>query len=145
MTTYNLYKHMGHDGPWLLIKTPKEYRERVRFIETDKPKSERPCRLDLIGKVTTKLPPTLAKAYAEWEAADAKYQEAYAEWEAAYAKWEEADAKYQEAGAKLQEVYAKWLTVINSTEGVALHEQVCGCWWTPEHPDILDGMAGYHD
>ena len=144
MTTYNLYKHMGHDGPWLLIKTPKEYRERVRFIETDKPKSERPCRLDLIGKVTTKLPPTLAKACAEWQKADAKRQKADAN-VGSQNQWWETDAKWQKANAKWREAYAKWLTVINSTEGVALHEQVCGCWWTPEHPDILDGMAGYHD
>lgn len=114
---YVLVAHMGHDGSWLLIKTPKEVVERCAHIKLYKPKAERPLRLKLLKIVKEPLPPKLQKAYAAWKKARA------AAWLKAAAAREKADATWQKA--------------INSREGVAFHKLVCGCKWTPKQPDIL--------
>src|SRR3990167_1615612 len=105
----HLVTHMGHDGPWLLSKTNKEIRERREYIRTDKPEHERALRLRLLKVVKAPLPPQLAKAYAAW-------------------------AKARTARAKADAALAK---AIDSPEGVKFHQQICGCAWTPEQPDIL--------
>ena len=72
----HLVTHMGHDGPWLLLKTAKEIRERRKYIRTRKPKHERALRLRLLKTVKVPLPPQLAKAYAARAKADAAWAKA---------------------------------------------------------------------
>ena len=120
--TLHLVTHMGHDGPWLLIKTAKEIRKRRAHIRTQKPEHERALRLRLLKIVKAPLPPQLFKADAAWAKADAA--------------WVKADAAYYKASAA-------WDKVINSPEGVKFHAQVCGCAWTPEQPDILRQLPQY--
>ena len=122
-----LYTHLGHDGPWLLPKTQEEYKERIHDIKTVKPETERAARLCLIAAVRAPLPPTLQKVYGAWQKADAAWREAYGARHKAYA------ARHKEDAA--------WLVAINSPEGVAFHAKVCGCSWSPEHPDTLEGLA----
>src|SRR3990167_2552967 len=106
---FHLVTHMGHDGPWLLIKTAKEIRERRAYILTQKPKHERALRLRLLKVVKAPLPPQLAETYVAWAKANA--------------------ARVQGDAALVK--------VINSPAGVKFHAQVCGCAWTPAQPDIL--------
>ena len=143
-----LYTHLGHDGPWLLPKTDEEYDERISFIKTTKPEVERAARLCLIAEVTAPLPSTLQKtlaawqkARAAWEKADPARQKAYAALQKAYAALQKARAAWQKADAAWQKADAAWLVAINSPEGVAFHAKVCGCSWSPEHPDTLEGLA----
>ena len=112
-----LVAHMGHDAPWLQIKTRKQIRERRMDIKMHKPKHERPLRLKLLKIVKEPLPPKLQKAYAEWQKADAE--------------WQKADAA--------------WVKAINTREGVAFHKRVCGCAWTPKKPDILLQLAAQRE
>src|SRR3990167_9503621 len=94
-----LVTHMGHDGPWLLIKTRKEVRERITFINSNKPEAERPLRLKLLRIIDEPLPPKLEKAYAAWA-------KVYAAWAKAYAALEKADATRPKADAALEKAYA---------------------------------------
>ena len=112
----HLVTHMGHDGPWLLLKTAKEIRERRSYIRTHKPKHERALRLRLLKVVKAPLPPPLAKAYAAWTKAYAARAKAYAARDKANAAWTKA---------------------LTSPAGIEFHKQVCGCAWTPAQPDIL--------
>ena len=150
-----LYTHLGHDGPWLLPKTQEEYKERIHDIKTVKPETERAARLCLIAAVRAPLPPTLQKVYGAWQQADAAWLKADAArhkedaaWQQAYGAWQKEDAAWQQASAAWLKAYAArhkedaaWLVAINSPEGVAFHAKVCGCSWSPEHPDTLEGLA----
>ena len=129
-----LVKHMGHEGPWLLVKTRKEVKERIADIKENKPALERPRRLALLKIVTGSLPPVLVKVYAAW-------QQASAAWQKEDAAWQQASAARHKAYAARQQASAAWLVAINSPEGVAFHAKVCGCSWSPEHPDTLEGLA----
>ena len=84
--TYVLVTHMGHDGPWLLIKALKDVRERRSYIKANKPKHEVPLRLKLLKIIQEPPPLTLRKAHAAQVKADAA-------WDEAYAAWDEADAE----------------------------------------------------
>ena len=167
MTTPKLHlvTHMGHDGPWLLLKTAKEIRERRAFIRAHKPEHERALRLRRLKIINDPLPPKLQRAYAAWDKAIAACDKADAAWDQAYAKWDKAnaawinsyakgandiaalakaDAAWDKAIAALNRAryararaYAAWAKAINSSAGVKFHAQVCGCAWTPEQPDIL--------
>ena len=108
-----LVAHMGHDAPWLQIKTMREVKERRAHIRAYKPKHERPLRLKLLKIVNEPLPPELTKAYTAREKA--------------YTAWMKADAA--------------WDRAIVSREGVAFHKRVCGCAWTPKKPNILLQLA----
>ena len=119
--------HMGHDAPWLQIKTVAEVRERRADIKTNKPERERPLRLKLLKIVKEPLPPKLAKAYAARVKADAAWAEAYAARVKAYAAREKA--------------YVAWGRAIVSREGIAFHKKACGCAWTPKKPNILLQLA----
>ena len=123
-----LVAHMGHDAPWLQIKTRKEVKDRITYIKTEKSKYERPLRLKLLKIVKEPLPSRLAKAYAAWD-------KAYAAWVKAYAARDKAYAARDKANAA-------WVKVINSPAGVKFHKQVCGCAWTPEQPDVLRQLEG---
>ena len=154
--------HMGHDAPWLQIKTEAEVRERRAYIETGKPEPERPLRLKLLKIVNEPLPPKLVKVYAArnkaeaarnkaeaaWDKAQAERDEAYAAWDKAeaerdeaHAVWVRAHAAWVEAHAAWVEAHAAWGRAIVSREGVAFHKKVCGCAWTPKKPDILLQLA----
>src|SRR3990167_3058557 len=98
----HLVTHMGHDGPWLLIKTAEEIRERRKDIRTRKPEHERALLLRLLKTVKVPLPPQLAKAYAAWVKAAAAWVKAYAAWDEAYAAWVKAYAARVKA-------YAAWV------------------------------------
>lgn len=148
MTKMLLVKHMGHDGPWLLIKTRAEYLGRRKYIRENKPEAERPLRLKLIGVVDTKLPAQLQKTYAAWlkadaarQKADAAWQKAYAAWQKTYAAWLKAYAAWQKTDAPWQKADAAWQKIINSPAGIKFHSQVCDCRWTPENYDILTANA----
>ena len=130
---FHLVTHMGHDGPWLLIKTAKEIRERRAYILTQKPKHERALRLRLLKVVKAPLPPQLAETYAALAKANAALDKARAARDKAYDAWDKANAARVKADVA-------WAKVINSPEGVKFHAQVCGCAWTPEQPDILTQM-----
>ena len=142
--TYVLVAHMGHDAPWLQIKTREQVEDRIAYIKTDKPKMERPLRLKLLKIIKESLPLELQKAYAEWQKAYAEWHKTHAKWrksyagrEKTYAGREKTYAEWQKAYAEWQKADAEWQKTINSPEGVALHKRVCGCAWTPEQPDIL--------
>ena len=105
--------HMGHNAPWLQIKTMREVKERRAHIRAHKPKRELPLRLKLLRVIKTPLSSKLAKVAAT-------RAEAYAAWGKADAAWDKA---------------------INSPAGVAFHKQVCGCAWTPVQPNILLQLA----
>ena len=122
--------HMGHDAPWLQIKTAKEVRERRAYVRTQKPEHERALRLKLLKIVKEPLPPKLDKA-------NASRVKANAVWYKARAAWDKAEAAVVKAEAALDKAYAAWDKVINSPAGVDFHKQVCGCAWTPEQPNIL--------
>jgi len=150
MTTpkYHPVTHMGHDGPWLLLKTAKEIRERRAYIRTHKPEHERALRLRRLKVVKVSLPPRLVKARAAWNKADAARDKADAAWNKAGAAWNKAlDAWYKahdawyKAHAARDQARAAWNKAINSPEGVKFHAQVCGCAWTPEQPDILRQLS----
>ena len=126
-----LVAHMGHNAPWLQIKTVATVRERRAEIETNKPEHERPLRLKLLKIVKEPLPPKLAKAYAARVKADAAWAEAYAARVKAYAAREKA--------------YVAWGRAIVSREGIAFHKKVCGCAWTPKKPDILLQLAAQQE
>ena len=166
---YVLVAHMGHDAPWLQIKTREEVKERIAHIKKYKPERERPLRLKLLKIVKDPLPPKLQRAYAAREKAYAARDKAYAAraeanaaraeanaaraeanaaWEKANAAWAEANAAREkayaaraEANAAWEKANAAWEKAINSPVGVAFHKQVCGCAWTPEQPDILLQLA----
>ena len=146
MTTPKLHlvTHMGHDGPWLLIKTAKEIRKRRAHIRTKKPEHERALRLRRLQVVKAPLPPQLAHPYAAWDQANAARDKARAAWnkasaarDKARAAWNKASAARVTASAAWYKARAAWNEAINSPEGVKFHAQVCGCAWTPEQPDIL--------
>src|SRR3990167_7694029 len=146
MTTPKLHlvTHMGHDGPWLLIKTAKEIRKRRAHIRTKKPEHERALRLRRLQVVKAPLPPQLAHPYAAWDQANAARDKARAAWnkasaarDKARAAWNKAYAARVTASAAWYKARAAWNEAINSPEGVKFHAQVCGCAWTPEQPDIL--------
>ena len=126
--------HMGHDAPWLQIRTVAEVRERRAYIKTNKPEHERPLRLKLLKTVKEPLPTKLAKAYAAWT-------EVYAAWVKADAARAEVDAALVKASAAWVKADAAWGRAIVSREGVAFHKKVCGCSWTPKKPDILLQLA----
>ena len=121
--TYVLVAHMCHDAPWLQIRTLEEVRERRSFIKTHKPEREHALRLKLLKTIKKPLPAELQNVYAALVMAHAALVMAHVAWDKADAAWWKADAE--------------WDKVINSREGVAFHQQVCGCAWTPEQPDIL--------
>ena len=134
---YVLVKHMGHDGPWLLIKAREEVEARIAYIKAYKPPNEVPLRLKLLGIVKEPIPESLQKAcaawqkvYAAWPKSNAARQKADAAWQKAYAAWPKANAARQKADAA-------WAKAINSKAGVEFHAKACGCKWTPEQPDIL--------
>ena len=122
--------HMGHDAPWLQIKTMREVKERRAHIRAHKPKHERPLRLKLLRVIKTPLSPKLVKADAAWGRANAARDKAYA-------AWVKANAARDKAYAARDKADAAWDKAINSPAGVAFHKQVCGCAWTPVQPDIL--------
>ena len=159
---YVLVAHMGHNAPWLQIQTRMEIKERIAYIKAHKPKGERPLRLKLLKIVEEPLPPKLENANAAWQKADAARKKAYAARAKAYAAWVKAYAARQKANAELEKVVAAWARAdtawkkadaarqkanaalekaIVSPEGIAFHQQVCGCAWTPERPDILLQIA----
>ena len=135
--TFHLVTHMGHDGPWLLIKTAKEIRERRAYIRTEKPEHEWALRLRLLKVVKAPLPSQLGKARAALDKANTALDKAYAALVKADATRDKANAAWVKAYAALVKAYAEWDTVINSPAGVKFHAKVCGCAWTPEQPDIL--------
>ena len=153
MTTpkYVAVKHMSHNGPWLLIKTPREVRERRADIKANKPKNEIATRLRLLQIVKIPLPPSLQKASAAYEKADAVWKEidtvqekAYTTWRGSAKAWRETDAAWRLVKANSVKAYAdrvkagkSWQKAIKTKAGVAFHKQVCSCRWTPEQPDIL--------
>src|SRR3990167_2771067 len=145
MTTPKLHlvTHMGHDGPWLLLKTAKEIRERRAFIRAHKPEHERAIRLRGLKIINDPLPPKLQRAYAAWDKAIAACDKADAAWDQAYAKWDKAIAALNRAYYARARAYAAWAKAINSSAGVKFHAQVCGCAWTPEQPDILRQLPQY--
>ena len=133
MTASNnvLVKHMGHDGPWLTIKTRKEVKERIAFIKDKKPKDEIPRRLQLLAIVSEPLPPGLKKAYTARE-------KAYLMCDRADEAREKADEAREKAYAARKKAHAAWQKAIKSREGVAFHKKVCGCSWSPQHTNILE-------
>ena len=126
--------HMGHDGPWLLLKTAKEIRERRAYIRTHKPEHERALRLRLLKVVKAPLTPQLAKAHAA-------RVKAHAAWVKADAAWAKVRAPRAKAHAALVKADAALGKALNSSAGVKFHQQVCGCAWTPEQPDILKQLT----
>ena len=110
MTTPKLHlvTHMGHDGPWLLIKTAKEIRERREYIRTNKPEHERALRLRLLKVVKAPLPPQLVKARAAWIKAYAARDQAYAARDQAYAAWFNSFAALVKADAARATAHAAW-------------------------------------
>jgi hypothetical protein len=168
-----LVTHMGHDGPWLLIKTAKEIHERRKQIRTSKPKYEWALRFRLLRVVKAPLPPSLAAANATWFKANATWSEANATWaranttwfkanttwfkanatwatranttwfkaNAMWATWVSADATWARADTAWARADAAWFKAINSRTGVKFHNQVCGCAWTPEQPNILKQLT----
>ena len=148
---YVIVAHMGHDAPWLQIKTRKEVKNRVAYIKAEKPEHEHPLRLKLLKIVKKPLPPKLVKAYAAWVKAHAGRVKAYAAWAKAYAAqtagaaWVKADAVRVQAYAAHAKADAAWEIALVSPEGIAFHQQVCGCAWTPEQPDILLQLAAQEE
>ena len=118
-----LVAHMGHNAPWLQIKTIKKVKARRVCIRFNKPEREVHLRLKLLKIVDAPLPSGLVKAYAAWVEADATWDKTNATWVKANTTWVKANATWDKA--------------INSPAGVEFHKQVCGCAWTPEQPDIL--------
>ena len=155
---YVLVAHMGHNAPWLQIKTRKEVKDRIAHIKAKKPERERPLRLKLLKIVKEPLPSRLAKAYAAWVKTSAAWVKADATWDKAnvawykdyaargkanaawvkaYAAWVKANDARDKANAAWGKANAAWEKTINSPASVKFHKQVCGCAWTPEQPDIL--------
>ena len=117
MTTPKLHlvTHMGHDGPWLLIKTAKEIRKRRAHIRTKKPEHERALRLRRLQVVKAPLPPQLAHPYAAWDQANAAWYKARAAWNKASAArdkarvaWYKAYAARDNASAARDKARAAW-------------------------------------
>ena len=104
--TYVLVTHMGHDGPWLLIKALKDVRERRVSIKANKPKHEVPLRLKLLKIIQEPLPLTLRKANAAWVKAYAARDKAYAARDKANAAWVKANATRVKANAAWVKAYA---------------------------------------
>jgi hypothetical protein len=143
-----LVTHMGHNGPWLLIKTRKEFEDRHAEIRARKPAAEQPLRLKLLKIVNDPLPPELQKAYAAWHKAYTAWPKAHATWykaytarHRAYAARLKAYAAWMKADAAWLKADAAWLKAIVTPTGAKFHEKVCGCAWTPEQPDILRQLA----
>jgi len=131
----HLYTHLPHNGAWLLPKTIKEYNERIWIIKVGKPKVEVAHRLCSIQEVPIKsLPPKLSKAWAAYMKARAAHDKA---WDAHM----KARAAHDRAGVACDRALVTYFNVLNSPEGVAFHNKVCGCMWSPEHPDILENLA----
>ena len=143
-----LVAHMGHDAPWLQIKNQKEVEDRITDIKKLKPEHERPLRLKLLKIVKEPLPPELdnayaagVKAYVALGKANVAWRKANVAWVNADAAWANADETWKKAGAAWKKADAAWQIAITSPEGIAFHQQVCGCAWTPEQPNILLQLA----
>ena len=87
----------------------------------------------------------LAKTHAARVKAHTAWVKAYAAWEKTDAAWKKADAAWTKAGAAWKKADAAWQISLVSPEGIAFHQQVCGCAWTPEQPDILLQLAAQED
>ena len=112
MTTpkFHPVTHMGHDGPWLLLKTAKEIRERRAFIRTNKPEHERALRLRLLKVVRAPLPPRLVKANVAWVKAKAALAPADAARDKAYDAWVTARAARVKAyDTRNHKAYVAWV------------------------------------
>ena len=113
---YVLVAHMGHDAPWLQIKTRQEVKYRIAYIKAEKPERERPLRLKLLKIVKNPLPPKLAEAEAAWvksHEAREKAHEARVNAHEARVNAHEARVNAHEAWVKSHEArvnaYAAWV------------------------------------
>ena len=97
--------HCHHD---ILVEYCYDYKERVEYIESNKPEDEQNTRLRLFELLPEEALKDIPKEYQE---ADQKRQEAYQ-----YKKWQEAYQKWQEA-------YQKW----PQDSKDAFHKKWCGC------------------
>ena len=104
--------HLNHD---ILFKWCWGLKERIKVINTRKPKGERKIRKMLLRLLTEEevamLPTDFVKeckeeseAKQKWEEANQKWEEAKQKWEEAYQEWEEACGKYS---PQLKEVHKK--------------------------------------
>src|SRR3990167_543936 len=101
--------HLHHGD---LIEHCTSYKERVDYINKNKPKHERETRLRvfklLSDEAIAELPKYLVKADADWQKADADWQKAYADRQKADADWQKADADWQKAYADRKKADADW-------------------------------------
>ena len=93
-----MFWHVHHDK---LMEWSGDIRERIKYVNAEKPKGEIKVRLKLLRRVKGKVP--------------AKWNEACAKWKKAYAKLKEADAKWNEAHAECLPELEK------------LHKKECNC------------------
>ena len=80
--------HCHHE---ILIEYCTDYKGRVAYIKSNKPKHEQKIRLKLFRLLPQKainyLPKDLVKAYADWQKANADRQKANEDWDKANADW----------------------------------------------------------
>ena len=84
------------------------YQNRIKYIMTGKPESERAVRLRNFRPVRIKLPARLIKAGAEYDKARAEYNKTRAEYDKAGAELDKARAEYNKAWAEYNKAWAKW-------------------------------------
>ena len=122
--------HAHHDCSSPLEFLTGSFESRLETINTVKAASETPdkiqLRLKLFKKVTGKLPASIIKAQAAREARGAARvvardveQEA---WKAEQEAWEVAQEAWE----------AAWGDILK------LHNEQCGCGWTPDNTNIFD-------
>jgi uncharacterized membrane protein YqiK len=133
---YTLHCHHGCVGEILT----EEAENRITYILTQKPESERALRLRLFRPVFKEKLEADAegqKAYAEWQKANAERQKAYAErqkadaeCQKAYAERRKADAEWQKADAERRKADAEGQKA-NVALGVLIHAHFCApdCPW----------------
>ena len=116
--------HCHHDT---MLEYCTDFKGRVAYIKSDKPKYEQKTRLKLFKLLSNKavkaLPKDLVKAYADWQKADADQQKAYADRQKAYADWQKADADRQKADDDWRKADADWSPKARE----AFHKKFCGC------------------
>ena len=119
--------HCHHDK---LVEYCYNYKARVEYIKSDKPRQEQKIRLKLFKLLPPEALKDIPKKYQE---TDAKRREACAKWREADDKWQETDARWQEAYAKRREACAKWREADkewSQKDKDDFHKKWCGCsYW----------------
>ena len=84
------------------------YQNRIKYIMTGKPESERAVRLRNFRPVRVELPAKLTKAGAEKDNARAEKDKALAEYDKARAEYDKARAEKDKALAEWDKAWAEW-------------------------------------